>query len=216
MAFTQKQILPFTLNAILLILFCLIHSLLAREFMKTYLNRIIRQEFVRFVYVLISVLTLGMVLYSWQPLGGTVWHAEGMLFWGLGIFSFGCLLGGVYSVVIINCIDFLGLRPFAPSTWKRPGTQTGLSTKGPYAYCRHPMYLFFGLAGFSKPVMSYGDIEFLLISAIYVAIAIPLEEGNLRKELGDIYDVYRINVPTIFPRLSPWEYRPQEPTESDG
>jgi len=208
MAFIQGKIFPFTLNAILLILFCLIHSLLAREFMKRYLNRIIKEEFVRFAYVLISVLTLGIVLYSWQPLGGTVWLAEGMLFWVLSIFSFGCVLGGVYSIITISYIDFLGLRPFTPNTWDRLDKQTGLSTKGPYAYCRHPMYLFFGLAGFSKPVMSYGDLEFLLIAAIYVAIAIPFEEGNLRKELGSIYDTYCLNVPTIFPRRSPWKYDP--------
>jgi len=86
--------------------------------------------------------------------------------------------------------------------------QLALSTKGPYAYCRHPMYLFFGLAGFSRPVMSYGNMEFLLIAVIYVTIAIPLEEGNLREELGDIYDTYRSNVPTIIPRFSPWKYKP--------
>jgi protein-S-isoprenylcysteine O-methyltransferase Ste14 len=206
MVFTQEEIFKFSSNAIILILFCVVHSLLAREFMKTYLSRIIKEEFVRFAYVLVSVFTMGLVLYSWRPLGGIVWHAEGMLLWGLSIFSFGCVLGGVYSIVTISYMDFLGLRPFTPSTWNRLEEQPGLSTKGPYAYCRHPMYLFFGLAGFSKPVMSYGDLEFLFIATIYVAIAIPFEEGNLRKELGSVYDTYILNVPKIIPRCSPWKY----------
>ena len=201
---TQEEILKLSSNAILLILFCVIHSLLAREFVKKYFARMVQEEFLRFVYVCISVVTLGLVLFLWKPLGRTLWHAEETLFWVLNVVSFACFLGGCYSVLTISYLDFFGFRSFFPDRGSRLDKQPVLSTKGPYAYCRHPMYFFFGLAGLSRPVMSYGSMEFLIISAIYVTIAIPLEEGNLRKELGDIYDIYRSNVPTVIPRLTPW------------
>ncbi|MEO1858266.1 MAG: hypothetical protein ABGZ19_00030 [Verrucomicrobiales bacterium] len=173
-------------------------------------------QFVRFVYGVIAVITLGVVLFFREPIGRTLWHAEGNLFWVLSIFSLRCLLGGIYSILTISYLDFFGVRPFILSIRRQFDKQPGLFTKGPYAYCCHPRYLFFGLAGFSEPVMFYGNIEFLLISAIYVTMAIPLEKGNLRKDLGDIYDIYRLNVPKVFPRCSPWEYKPQEPSGSDG
>jgi len=206
MNFSQEEILKISSNAVLLILFCVLHSFLAREFVKKSLTRIIKEKFIRFVYVVISVLTLGGVLFLWKPIGRVLWSAEGALFWVLNMISFVCFLGGCYSVLTIRYLDFFGLRSFVPGKGNQADEQPILSTKGLYAYCRHPMYLFFGLAGFSRPNMSYASMEFLLIAAIYVGLAIPLEEGNLREELGDIYDIYRTNVPAMIPRLTSWKY----------
>jgi len=204
---TQNEIEKLSSNAVFLILFCVLHSFLARRFVKQFLVGMIKEKMLRFTYVIISVVTLGIVLFLWRPIGRTLWSSEGILFWVLNMISFICFIGGCYSVLTINFMDFLGFRSMINREGNKPEELT-LSTNGPYAYCRHPMYLFFGLAGFSRPVMSYGSMEFLLIAVIYVAIAIPLEEGNLREELGDIYDTYRLNVPTIIPRLSPWKYKP--------
>ncbi|HIE64500.1 MAG TPA: hypothetical protein EYQ01_01550 [Nitrospira sp.] len=202
----QEEIIRVAMNATLLILFCLVHSLLAREFVKAYIEQIIHRGFYRFTYVLLAIFTLTAVMYFWQPIEGFVWHAEDALYWILNIVSYGCVFGGVYSIYIINYVDFFGIGSLLPGRKNIPDKPLELSTKGPYAYCRHPMYLFFGLAGFSRPVMSYGDLEFLIIAAIYIAIAIPLEERNLRNELGEIYDTYRAHVPAIIPKLTPWRY----------
>ena len=136
-----------------------------------------------------------LVLHLWTPIPGEVWRVEGTLGIFIQLSSDLFLIGAFYSIFSIDVLVFFGFKE----------AKGGFSAKGPYAYCRHPMYLFFGGCVLLTPIMTMDRMVFLVISGIYVAIAIPLEERSLREELGEIYDKYRENVPVIIPRLSPWK-----------
>ena len=85
---------------------------------------------------------------------------------------------------------------------------SALSTTGPYAFVRNPLYLgsFILGGGFvlAANVWWLAVIFTVLMAGIYLPVAF-VEEGDLRQLFGAEFENYRANVPAFFPRLSPWE-----------
>jgi protein-S-isoprenylcysteine O-methyltransferase Ste14 len=81
-----------------------------------------------------------------------------------------------------------------------------LTTSGPYAYTRNPLY--FGSALLALGLLLAGNnwIAALLVAA-YIAAFYPavirFEAAHLRKLHGLAYDDYAAHVPLFFPRLTP-------------
>ncbi len=194
------------LNAVLFISFGAFHSLLARNFAKKHIAKLVGDSLVRTVYVFIAGLTLLLVLSLWRPISGVLWRVDGILYWFISILYLGCIAGMIYTTFFIDYLDFLGIRTHIRSMKNRPNKPPVFSVKGPYVYCRHPMYLLLLIALWLAPVMTLGRLEFAFLCSIYLVIGTFLEERNLRDELGEIYDLYRANVPMWIPRLRPWRY----------
>ncbi|NIO05006.1 MAG: hypothetical protein GTN74_10440, partial [Proteobacteria bacterium] len=89
-------------NGILLISFGVIHSLLARNFVKRYMASWVGEDFVRILQVLIAGATLALVLHLWRPLSGALWRTEGLLYWVLTIFYLACIGGMIYTTFFID------------------------------------------------------------------------------------------------------------------
>ncbi len=70
------------------------------------------------------------------------------------------------------------------------------------------MYVFLLIALWIGPGMTYTGLEFAVLASAYLVIGTFFEERGLRKELGEVYDLYRANVPMWLPRLRPW--RPEQ------
>ncbi len=191
-------------NAAQFVAFASTHSALARGLPKRAIASLVGPDSVRPVYVAISGLALSSLLYLWQPLAGTLWHATGPAYWILSLMFLVAVAGLLYSATFIDYAQFLGIRSL-------PGTMRGqapkapvFSAKGPYAHCRHPMYSFLLVALWVGPVMTLGRLEFAALASLYLFAGTLLEEQNLRQELGGVYGVYAANVPMWIPRLSPW------------
>jgi protein-S-isoprenylcysteine O-methyltransferase Ste14 len=91
-------------------------------------------------------------------------------------------------------------------------TAPALTTAGPYAYTRNPLYIgnFITALGFtiaftggvSTPRrLALGAASLGTMLAVYAAI-VPLEEGYLRATFGSDFDRYVANVPRVLPRGS--------------
>jgi protein-S-isoprenylcysteine O-methyltransferase Ste14 len=193
-------------NAVLLISWSTLHSLLARERIRAVIARITGPESVRAVYVIFSGVTLVFVLCLWQPLSGTLWAAQGAGYWILTAMFLACIGGAYYAGQFFDGSEFIGIRVFLRKLQDKPPKEQRFSAEGPYAHCRHPMYLFFLASLWVGPTMTYGRLEFAAIGTLYVIIGTFLEERNLSEELGADYERYRANVPMWVPRLSPWRY----------
>ncbi len=193
-------------NGLLFAAWAFLHSLFTLPSMKRLLGRIMGEEFVRSAYVIFSGLTLTAVLLLWRPLEGGLWHFEGAAYWALTALYVGCVAMTIYASTSIDYLDFVGVRTLLRKRRNLPAKPPVFSTRGLYAYCRHPMYLFFVLALWTGPVMTYTRLEFSLLATVYFLVGTLHEERSLARELGDPYTLYQRHVPMWIPRLTPWRY----------
>lgn len=82
-----------------------------------------------------------------------------------------------------------------------------LTTHGPYAYTRNPLYVGTFLIGVGFVVAS-GRISFLIAFLLFFIViygrTMVSEEGRLERQFGDEFRRYAAAVPRLFPRLAPW------------
>jgi protein-S-isoprenylcysteine O-methyltransferase Ste14 len=122
------------------------------------------------------------------------------------LFSAAMFLANSYTTFfLVDFFGFIGVSSIIKSVTENPIKPTEFTIKGFYKYCRHPMYLFVIMAYWLAPVMTYSRLEFVTLGSLYFLIGTFYEEKSIRRELGEVYDKYRANVPMWIPRLTPWK-----------
>jgi methanethiol S-methyltransferase len=187
-------------NALLLLLFGLQHSVMARPGFKRLWTRAVPQPIERSTYVLFTNLALGLLFWQWRPLGGSIWDIQEPMIrtalWGL--FALGWLTVLV-TTFLINHFDLFGLRQVWLYFRGRPYTHLPFVTPGPYRLVRHPLYVGWLTAFWATPTMGPAHMAFALGMTAYILIAIQLEERDLVR-FHDGYAAYRERTPMLIPR----------------
>jgi protein-S-isoprenylcysteine O-methyltransferase Ste14 len=188
------------INIVLLGIFAMQHSIMARTGFKRILTRIIPEPAERSTYVLFSNLALILLFWQWQPIGGTIWNAENdfvriVLF---SIFVFGWLTVLVASF-LINHFDLFGLRQVWLYLRGETYTQLKFRTPGIYKYVRHPLYVGWLCAFWATPTMTVAHLVFAVATTAYILVAIRYEERDLLNEHGRAYEEYRESVSMLIP-----------------
>jgi len=110
----------------------------------------------------------------------------------------------VRSIAAGACISLVGLLILALASGHVTKNEQ-LTTSGPYAYTRNPLYFgsFVLAAGFAVASRSWwvALIAALMFFAIYIPV-ISGEEGFLRSHFPE-FEEYALHVPRLFPRLRP-------------
>lgn len=191
------------IDAALLGIFALQHSVMARPFFKRWLTRFVPEAAERSTYVLMSSLALILVFVFWAPMGGVIWSVQHPI--GAALLHGGFALGWVTVLVttfLINHFDLFGLR----QVWKYFRRQQYVALKfvtpGPYKLVRHPLYVGWLLAFWCTPQMTLAHLVFALLTTAYILIAIRLEERDLVDFHGADYEDYRRKTPMLVPKLS--------------
>jgi protein-S-isoprenylcysteine O-methyltransferase Ste14 len=188
------------INLVLLSIFAVQHSIMARPWFKKTWTKIVAPSIERSTFVLLTSLILFLIYWKWQPMTGTVWSLENeavrTIVWG--VFALGWLIVLV-STFLINHFDLFGLR----QVWLRFRNQeyTGLrfTEWSLYKYVRHPILLGFIVAFWATPDMTTGHLLFAAVTTAYMLVAIQFEEHDLVAEHGDRYRQYRERVSMIVP-----------------
>lgn len=101
------------------------------------------------------------------------------------------------------------LRAWAAGTIRKNKV---LTTTGPYAYTRNPLYLGSFLVGLGV-VAASGSIWLLVLFLVFFGVVYTKtmreEEARLSELFGESFERYARSVPLFIPRLSP--YRTEEP-----
>jgi protein-S-isoprenylcysteine O-methyltransferase Ste14 len=186
-------------DAALLALFAVQHSVMARESFKRAWTRIVPEPVERSTYVLFSSLALLLLFWQWQPIGGVVWAVENgpARLALLALYHAGWLTVLVVTFVIDH-FDLFGLRQVWLYLRDRPYVPLGFRTPGPYKFVRHPLYVGWFLMFWATPVMTVARLVFAVATTAYILIAIYFEERDLIRSHGE-YAEYRRRVPMLIP-----------------
>jgi protein-S-isoprenylcysteine O-methyltransferase Ste14 len=192
--------LGIAIDAALLALFAVQHSVMARPWFKERWTRVVAPALERSTYVLLSSLALILLFRFWQPLGGTVWAVADPFgrFVLRALFAFGFTLV-LIATFLINHFDLFGLRQVWLFLRGRPYTYLRFGTPGPYRLVRHPLYVGWFFAFWMTPTMTYAHLLFAMATTAYILIAIRFEERDLVREHGSVYEEYRRRVPMLIP-----------------
>jgi methanethiol S-methyltransferase len=190
------------INAGLLAIFALQHSVMARPFFKRWITRYIPEAAERSTYTLAASLALIVLFWFWQPTGGVIWRVDNSI--AKLLFYAGCAFGWVQVLVttfLINHFDLFGLRQVWLHFRKRPYTKPHFNNPGPYKLIRHPLYLGFILAFWCTPTMTVAHLFFALMTTVYILVAIRFEERDLQDAHPE-YAEYKRRTPMLVPRVS--------------
>lgn len=192
--------LSLAVDAMLLAIFAVQHSVMARRSFKEWWTRFVSPVIERSTYVLCASLALMLLFWQWRPLGGTVWRVEStaltLTMWS--VFAFGWALVLVVTF-LINHFDLFGLRQVWCSLIGKPYSKITFTTPGPYRVVRHPLYLGFLMAFWMTPFMTVAHLVFAIATTLYILLAIQFEERDLVAEHGSAYETYRRRVPMLLP-----------------
>jgi methanethiol S-methyltransferase len=190
----------FAVDVLLLTLFAVQHSVMARPWFKEIWTQIVPKPVERSTYVLFSSLALILLFWQWRPLGGSIWLVEDTIgrFVLYALFAFGWALV-LASTFLINHFDLFGLRQIWFALIGRPYVGLRFGTPGPYRLIRHPLYLGWLFVFWMTPTMTFAHLLFALATTAYILLAIQFEERDLVREFGESYEKYRRAVPMLIP-----------------
>jgi methanethiol S-methyltransferase len=190
------------INAVLIALFGVQHSVMARPTFKQRWTRYVPQPIERATYVLISNLLMILLMWQWRPMGIVIWdvQAPAARIALHALFAIGWLMVPAVSL-LINHFDLFGTRQVWLALRGREYTSDPFRTPMIYRYIRHPLYLGWMIAFWATPTMSLAHLVFAMLMTAYMLIAIPFEERNLIEHFGDAYRAYRERTGKLLPKL---------------
>jgi methanethiol S-methyltransferase len=193
------------IDAWLLALFAVQHSVMARPWFKRAWTRLVSVPLERATYVLCASLVQAALFLGWRPIDGTVWHVTGV---GAGVLRTGYVVGWLLvlgSTYMVNHADLFGLRQAWLAARGVPYTPPVFTERSLYRWIRHPLMAGFLIAFWCSPSMSAGHLLLAGGATGYILVGVALEERDLQRQFGPAYSSYRARVPALLP--APWRRR---------
>lgn len=197
------------IDVLLLALFAVQHSVMARPAFKRVWTRLVPHAVERSTYLLFTSAALLLLFWQWRPIAGIVWSASGpiathilhAIFWA----GWGLVL---LSTFLINHFALFGLQQVYARLRSVPLPPPEFKTPSLYRWVRHPLYLGLLLAFWATPTMTLGHLLFAVTNTGYILIGISLEEHDLTKTFGTQYRRYREQVSMLVP-FPNWKVGPE-------
>lgn len=195
--------LALAVNAALLSVFALQHSVMARIGFKRWWTRAVPPPIERSTYVLFSSAAMILLFWAWQPLPAPIFslQSEGLRTLVTGVFLFG-VATVLYSTFLIDHFDLFGLRQVVLYFRGRDYSHKNFVTPSLYKHIRHPLYVGWFITFWTTPDMTVGHLLIAVGVTGHILVAIVFEERDLVELLGEDYRRYRDSTPMFVPRLT--------------
>ncbi len=188
------------IDVLLLGLFAVQHSVMARQGFKRWWTRLVPKPIERSTFVLLASLVLLLLFWQWQPIPDPVWTVRGPVAATIltAIFWLGWVML-LASSFMISHFELFGLAQAFDGLLRREPEAPTFRMPLLYRHVRHPIYLSFLLSFWATPAMTVGHLLFAVATTGYILIAIQFEERDLVRQFGDEYRSYRQNVAMLVP-----------------
>jgi protein-S-isoprenylcysteine O-methyltransferase Ste14 len=193
--------LAILVNILILSVFALQHSIMARPGFKKWWNTIFGPAVERSIYVFLSSGALFLIFWKWQPMTEVVWNIEGaiyvtiiqIIFWsGWGIV--------LLSTFLISHFHLFGLLQVFENFKKKTLSDPKFQKIFFYKMVRHPIMTGFIIAFWATDVMTQGHLLFAIVTTAYIIVAVKyLEERDLVQMHGEVYKDYQKSTPMLVP-----------------
>lgn len=188
------------INILLLSLFAIQHSVMARQGFKKVWIKIVPKPIERSTYVLFSSIALILLFWLWRPITNTVWNTEDSILGSiLTILFFIGWATVLFGTFMINHFELFGLQQVFFNLKKRDERTPKFVKRYLYKIVRHPLMLGFIIAFWAAPQMTVGHLLFAFATTGYILVAIQIEEQDMVKIHGDHYRRYQQEVSQIIP-----------------
>jgi protein-S-isoprenylcysteine O-methyltransferase Ste14 len=189
------------IDLLLLAVFAVQHSVMARQGFKRWWTRFVPQPVERSTYVLAATLAVVLLMWQWRPIAAPLlWNVDNptavLVIHAVSWLGWGVLL---VSSHLIDHFELFGVRQVCAHLFRLEERETEFRTPLFYRHVRHPLYLGFLIAFWTTPRMSAGHLLFALGNTAYILVGIWFEERDLVAQFGERYRAYRRQVSMLLP-----------------
>lgn len=190
----------FAINTLLIVIWGLQHSVMARPGFKASWTKVIPEPVERAVYCIATALVTGILVYFWQPMPNVLWDVSGT--------TLGTALLAVYflgwvvvlaATFMINHFHLFGLQQAFSGARDGTAGEHKFVTPLLYKVVRHPIQLGVLISIWAAPTLTEGRLLLAVVFTIYIYVGLRYEEKDLVEYFGDEYRGYKTKVSKLIP-----------------